>query len=418
MYCAHKPELTEADLEDLDGYLAHFHDLKDVFVGTEAEREVMKDLLNSPERFHGIPKLHMISHYVDCIRQLGTPDGYNTEVPERLHIDYVKLPWRASNHVNPLEQMTTYLQRREAWAFLKAYLHDTGLMPDPRFTNSEGSGEEVKDAGDDGEVEAEADGGGEGGNDGGEIWYPKPRLSIAKRATIGKKTLAYLVKKHGARDIIRSTEQFLRQLPTTRRGAFIPLSAQDRVPVWTRCRLEHKRLPFLPSTDPHTDRIRTIPQTIDREGRVQRVGAFDVVLFSPLCNNNHAEGLHRFQAGRVRAIFELPPHLKPLYEQKLAYLELFRPFSASRPYPINLHTTSHMMNSNGTQRCTAVVPLSHLRMACHLVADIHSFDIERPISSKDDLLSIHNKFFFNKYASHFLFVIMDYWRRRLNGQPR
>ena len=33
-------------------------------------------------------KLHAVLHYVDCICSLGLTDGYNTESPERLHIDY------------------------------------------------------------------------------------------------------------------------------------------------------------------------------------------------------------------------------------------------------------------------------------------------------------------------------------------
>jgi hypothetical protein len=36
-------------------------------------------------------------HYVTCIRALGLADGYNTESPERLHIDFAKEAYRASN---------------------------------------------------------------------------------------------------------------------------------------------------------------------------------------------------------------------------------------------------------------------------------------------------------------------------------
>ncbi|KAG9121667.1 hypothetical protein FRC07_002288 [Ceratobasidium sp. 392] len=301
MYCVHKPEISGADLTDLDGYLADFHDLKDAFVGTVKERETMKDLLDGDERFHGIPKLHMLSHYIRFIRELGTPDGYNTEVPEHLHIDYVKVPWRASNHVNAIEQMATYLQRKEAWAFLRAYLHDTGILPDPRF------GEE--DTVDDDGIEDEVDSEGNGSE--GEIWYPNAAISTAQRPTIGKKTLAYLINNHKAPDLIPATVQFLHRLPTTRPGSDFPLDHHDKVPVWTRCWLIHERLPFLPTVEPQVDQVRTLPPSVDSEGRIKRVGAFDVVLFEPEHRGHDANGLHRFQAGRIRAIFELPPHLKP-----------------------------------------------------------------------------------------------------------
>ncbi|KAG9080612.1 hypothetical protein FRC06_006358 [Ceratobasidium sp. 370] len=187
MYCVHKPEISDSDLEDLDRYLANFHELKGAFVGTEKEREKMKDLLDSEERFDRIPKLHMISHYIRSIRELGTPDGYNTEVPERLHINYVKVPWRASNHVNATEQMATFLQRREAWAFLRAYLHDTGRLPDPRYSETDGvEGDSAEGDGAEGEPDEDGE---EGEEDDGEVWYPKPMLSVAKRPTLGKKSV-------------------------------------------------------------------------------------------------------------------------------------------------------------------------------------------------------------------------------------
>lgn len=61
-----------------------------------------------------IPKLHALVHYTRMIRLHGTPDGYNTECPERLHIDYVKKGFRASNKRNYIQQMQTTLSRMEA----------------------------------------------------------------------------------------------------------------------------------------------------------------------------------------------------------------------------------------------------------------------------------------------------------------
>ncbi|KAG8730593.1 hypothetical protein FRC10_002580 [Ceratobasidium sp. 414] len=421
MYCAHMPEMSDEDIGDLEGYLADFHDLKDGFVGTKQELKTMGDLPDCYERFHGIPKLHMIGHYAHFIRELGTADGYNTEVPERLHIDYVKVPWRASNHVNAIPQMTTYLQRQEAWAYLRVYLHDSGILLDPRFTNDDGAKEDE-------DMEELS---GDGDDDEG-LWHPHPTVSIAKRPTIGNQSATYLIEKHSATDLIPATLCFLRQLPTTPPGSFLPLSPHDRFRVWTRCQLVHKQLPFLPSIRPQVDRIRTLPRSVDDEGCMVRFGSFDMVLFSRDSNNDHTYGLHReflivsnliarlthskgFQAGRIRAIFELPPHLKPVYDQKLVYLELFRPFSTNQRYPVNLYTTSHMLNANH-RRCAVVLPLSRLRMACHLVPWYESLDPKLPISSSDDLLAIHNQFYFNKYVSHFIFVIMAYWRKQLARQ--
>jgi len=47
-----------------------------------------------------IPKIHSLIHYVSSIQALGSADGYNTEYPKRLHIDYTKDAYHASNKHN------------------------------------------------------------------------------------------------------------------------------------------------------------------------------------------------------------------------------------------------------------------------------------------------------------------------------
>ncbi|KAF8600699.1 hypothetical protein BDV93DRAFT_414020, partial [Ceratobasidium sp. AG-I] len=69
-----------------------------------------------------IPKWHMISHYADSICELGTPDGYNTESPEYLHIVYVKRGFAASNKRDAIPQIIQYCQRLEALRIHRAYL--------------------------------------------------------------------------------------------------------------------------------------------------------------------------------------------------------------------------------------------------------------------------------------------------------
>lgn len=69
-----------------------------------------------------IPKFHKIRHYTHNIRMLGTADGYNTELPERLHINFAKQGYRASNRKNYIEQMITWLRRQEMVDAFEAYL--------------------------------------------------------------------------------------------------------------------------------------------------------------------------------------------------------------------------------------------------------------------------------------------------------
>ena len=97
-------------LGSLQQSLETFHSHKNVFIE-----------LGVRDHFN-IPKLHNIQHYVDSIYSLGSADGYNTELPERLHIDFAKSAYLASNKRDFLEQMAIWLQRQEAIFLRSAYL--------------------------------------------------------------------------------------------------------------------------------------------------------------------------------------------------------------------------------------------------------------------------------------------------------
>jgi hypothetical protein len=102
---------SEASLKKMFDAWELFHQHKDIFI----EKNIRKS-------FHTIPKLHSMQHYIEAIRSRGTLDGYNTEATERLHIDYAKLGYRASNKWNYTIQMTKWLARREAIHNFEVYL--------------------------------------------------------------------------------------------------------------------------------------------------------------------------------------------------------------------------------------------------------------------------------------------------------
>ena len=60
-----------------------------------------------------VPKIHSLMHYVSSIQALGSADGYNTEYPEQLHINYAKDAYRASNKCDYVKQMALWLQRQD-----------------------------------------------------------------------------------------------------------------------------------------------------------------------------------------------------------------------------------------------------------------------------------------------------------------
>ncbi|KAH9917785.1 uncharacterized protein B0H18DRAFT_883398, partial [Fomitopsis serialis] len=101
IYLAQYPTHDDTTLQYMEDALKVFHKNKEV-------------LVNCGVREHlNIPKFHSLLHYVESIRLLGTTDNYNTEAFERLHIDYAKNGWRASNHRNVRPQMVIWLARQE-----------------------------------------------------------------------------------------------------------------------------------------------------------------------------------------------------------------------------------------------------------------------------------------------------------------
>jgi len=102
---------TENSLERMDKAWSAIHENKTIFVE-----------LDIRENFN-IPKLHSIIHYISAIRSHGTLDGYNTESPERLHIDFAKLPFRASNRRDYTAQMATWMARHDAVRHYEMFLH-------------------------------------------------------------------------------------------------------------------------------------------------------------------------------------------------------------------------------------------------------------------------------------------------------
>ena len=66
--------------------------------------------------------VHSMQHYIASILAHGSADGYSTESPERLHINFAKSAYRATNKKNYIIQMTKWLTHQEACSHFTAYL--------------------------------------------------------------------------------------------------------------------------------------------------------------------------------------------------------------------------------------------------------------------------------------------------------
>jgi hypothetical protein len=108
LYLAQLPSHSSTSLAHLEDALSQYHSNKDVFID-----------LGIWEHFN-MAKIHSLIHYGPSICLFGTTDNYNTEQTERLHIDFLKIAYDATNHKDEYSQMTTWQERHE-----KVQVHDS-----------------------------------------------------------------------------------------------------------------------------------------------------------------------------------------------------------------------------------------------------------------------------------------------------
>lgn len=110
VYIAQYPLQSTETLDALDSALRQFHDNKEIFVE-----------LGIRSQFN-FPKLHSLCHYRPSIEYLGSLDNFNTEYTERLHIDFAKDAYCATNKKDEFSQMTLWLERKEKVLRHAAYI--------------------------------------------------------------------------------------------------------------------------------------------------------------------------------------------------------------------------------------------------------------------------------------------------------
>jgi hypothetical protein len=122
IYLAQYSTHNTTTLGYLEDALDRFHQHQDYFIRLGVRSDF------------NIPKFHSLLHYVNAIKLFCTTDNYNTELFKRLHIDFSKSGWRASNHRDEFPQMIRWLSRREKIASFESYMNSRsipGSRPDP-----------------------------------------------------------------------------------------------------------------------------------------------------------------------------------------------------------------------------------------------------------------------------------------------
>ncbi|KAG9084587.1 hypothetical protein FRC06_003988 [Ceratobasidium sp. 370] len=226
MYQAHAASMTEDELGEMEAAWREFHRLKGSVVAA--------GVLTSMQSFNRISKLHTVGHWPPSIRELGTPDGYNSEAPEHLHIEYTKDPWRCSNGVDALPQMIKFIQRQEAvrmhWAHMDAWL--ALIRRKLEVVESEGNDEGSDDGG--GEYDDEDDwedvDHSEERPDASAMHYPAARLGIAANPTRPNRSANEIAATYKATDLIPALTRFLESTVAAAHGRSRP-NQWDRLQV-------------------------------------------------------------------------------------------------------------------------------------------------------------------------------------------
>jgi len=266
---------TSKTLNALDSCLKTFHTHKELLIK-----------LGIHEHFN-IPKLHAILHYLQAIRALGSVDGYNTESPERLHIEFAKDGYRASNKRDYLEQMALWLQRREAMWMKEAYL--MGLEEKLKRVGSDETVEdeiELVDVDFDVDVDVEQTTNVNNTNPTSTTHTLLTPYSIAKNAPYPDTTVNRLASYFGAIDFIPALSVFIHEnLPHCN----IEPSPFDRFDVFKQILIPSPANKYL-SNQPRTSRIRTTP-AIKPKGRKPGTPArFDTALIAEDISKHHRFG--------------------------------------------------------------------------------------------------------------------------------
>ncbi|KAG6835260.1 hypothetical protein H0H93_003352, partial [Arthromyces matolae] len=336
IYYARLETQTTYTLDRLSHSLKLFHEHKHVLVD-----------LGIREHFN-IPKLHNIQHYVDAILALGSADGYNTESPERLHIDFAKNAYRASNKRDYKEQMTLWLQRQEAVALRTSYLawlHPTSDVEHNSYEEDEENPTEEPDL--------------PRGNL--ENIRIRPQYRLALTAPFRDMAVMQLVNEYGAVDFLLRFNDFLQRHV---RRAPKP-SMYDRFDIYKQISVDLPFNRYLNQTENRTHRIRTIrprPAT-GRHPAIHAHSDTALVIEDPE-KYVYSWTMQGLRVAQVRVIFDLPRQFGET-RHPLAYVEWFTPLGTpdktTGMYLIKRSTRARSRNAE-------VISVDRIVRGCHLMA--------------------------------------------------
>ncbi|KAG9073879.1 hypothetical protein FS749_014599 [Ceratobasidium sp. UAMH 11750] len=356
IHFARLPVHTTATLDLLDDALDRFHEHKHVFI----KYNVRTDF--------NINKVHAMCHYTEAIRALGAADAYNTETPERLHIEFAKRAYKATNRRNFFQQMTVYLDRRERVNKFDAYLRSIHPEYAARDLDLE------KDLVDDPNAMG---------------W------KIAKKSPIPRVPVSMLPQMYQVQWFSWCVSEFLEQF----HHKVVEIDERnDRLEVFPKAT---QVIDDAFSSD-LVDRVHASPA---RPGGSTK-SRFDTALIRRGAASEASQlsvpsyGIAPHYIGRIRLIFKLPPRYR--IDDTLVLIQRFRITSYTQPNKkMGMYKVARerYTEADGRGYREAIVPLSHVRRSCHLVPEFGTATATPIIDSRTpfDALEAYENFYLNSY---------------------
>ncbi|KAI0649799.1 hypothetical protein C8Q79DRAFT_902444 [Trametes meyenii] len=380
LYLAQYPCHTTSTLKLLDEALAAFHANKQVFVD-----------LGIREHFK-LPKLHFLEHYRRSIELFGTTDNYDTQYSERLHIDFTKDAYRASNRKDEFAQMTTWLQRKE-----KVLRHEKFIEWRLRLQQQpQPSGRPRND-----------------------VHMTQTRIAMARHPSVASVEFNDAVHKYGASFFRDALARFVAEHNNPTLTAHqVELASGGIYFNFASVAAFHKMKIALGDVQglgvSHAQPQDVVHARPCRRGKydTEVPGRFDTVLVRSR-DPDDVHAVRGFRVAQVRLIFKIParkiaglfPRLPSSShpEGHLAYIEWFTPASQAPHQDHGLYRFTRLIRRG--ERLASIIPIEHIERTCHL------FPLFGPVAprdwSSDNVLERCESFLLNAFADRYMYMLVS-----------
>ncbi|KAF7303336.1 hypothetical protein MIND_00561300 [Mycena indigotica] len=379
-YYVHFKVHTDESLALMERALENLHENKAVF-----------EELGIREHFN-ISKLHKLLHYIKSIRARGIAPAFSTELSERLHIDFAKAGYRASNHRDYIPQMTKWLSRQEKVRKFSTFLEWTLPAYEAEFIRLQA--DDALEPDDTLPVQRPTS--------------PSPPPTATLIHSIAKNppfTLRadFIAREFHAPFFLFRLRDFLRSRSILPRG---DLSEGSSFPVYKQLALSIPPVAEV-GTTVLLDKIHAIARRESgnrKDGRVveTKPAQFDTVLVRVNGGNQELDPAKKYRAARLRVIFRVPEIYGSVHEP-LAYVDWYKPLSRFNSdlgmYEISLSTQMNQQRSE-------IIPITSILQSCHLIP-VFGKQIN-PKWESDFVLDQCSQFYLNPYLRHHDFYILRY----------